>query len=243
LFLQVQFPLSLATVKYLHFLLLGWGLPGLNMAAWVALCLAQPGPAPTAAAADPREVALQALQACPFLFMREETSLLYVDLYGYKVPVFFLLAANVFFLVWIMVVAARLRAGQEERRHWRAARALLVVLPLLGTTYLLTLYLPAPAHPALQLLRAALLASQGALTTLPYCYFNTEVQTAVRLHWARWRLVRSVGRPGTATPCTTLALTPLPEQIADCLLPAPAPATPHLAPRAFQPAVLSHASS
>ena len=40
--------------------------------------------------------------ACPFL--QEES----IDLYAYKLPVFILLIANSFFLVWIMVVSCKI---------------------------------------------------------------------------------------------------------------------------------------
>ena len=35
---------------------------------------------------------------------------------------------------------------------------------------------------------------QGLVISLPYCYLNSEVQHVVRSHYARWQLVRMVGR-------------------------------------------------
>ena len=34
---------------------------------------------------------------------------------------------------------------------------------------------------------------QGLVLSLPYCYFNTEVQNVARSHYNRWQLIRSVG--------------------------------------------------
>ena len=84
-----------------------------------------------------------------------------------------------------------------DRRHCRAAKALVVVIPLLGFTYILTLTGPSgedspTAYNIFQLVRAVLLSSQGAVITLPYCYLNTEVQTVVCVRWKRWRMVRNM---------------------------------------------------
>ena len=74
---------------------------------------------------------------CPFL---ERTSLEWI----YIGPVLLLLAANAFFLISIFyVVVAKLRSsGQGEpadHQNWKAAKALLVIIPLLGITYLITI--------------------------------------------------------------------------------------------------------
>ena len=37
LFLQVQYPLSLVSIKYKHFLMFGWGGPIVNMIVWFCL--------------------------------------------------------------------------------------------------------------------------------------------------------------------------------------------------------------
>ena len=74
---------------------------------------------------------------CPFL---EQTSLEWI----YIGPVLLLLAMNAFFLISIFyVVVAKLRSsGQGEpadHQNWKAAKALLVIIPLLGITYIITL--------------------------------------------------------------------------------------------------------
>ena len=99
------------------------------------------------------------------------------------------------------MVVSKLRAHTAldyDRRHYKAAKALVVIIPLLGFTYLLTLVGPSEEESPVGFLvfntfRAALLSSQGAIITLPYCFLNTEVKAALKLHWDRWWMVRTVG--------------------------------------------------
>ena len=116
-------------------------------------------------------------------------------------PVFLVLAANAFFLVSIFyVVVAKLRStGQREtsdHQNWRAAKALLVIIPLLGITYLITIVPPlSPGsvfYPVFAHFRAILLSTQGFTVTLPYCFLNTEVKGILQHHWKRWRNTRWV---------------------------------------------------
>ena len=84
-----------------------------------------------------------------------------------------------------------------DRRHYLAAKALVIIMPVLGLTYMLTLLGPSArdsptAYTIFQAVRAALLSSQGAVITLPYCYLNTEVQGILIMHWNRWKTVRMV---------------------------------------------------
>ena len=63
-------------------------------------------------------------------------------------------------------------------RHYRADKALVIIVPVLGLTYMLTLLGPSARHSPtastiFQAVRAALLSSQGAVIPLPYCYLNT----------------------------------------------------------------------
>ena len=99
------------------------------------------------------------------------------------------------------MVVSKLRAHtalEYDRRHYKAAKALVVIIPLLGFTYMLTLVGPTKEESPLGFLvfntvRAALLSSQGAVISLPYCFLNAEVQAAIKLHWDRWWMVRTVG--------------------------------------------------
>lgn len=119
----------------------------------------------------------------------------------YNGPIFLLLATNAFFLVSIFyVVVTKLRSsGQREasdHQKLRAAKALLVIIPLLGINYLITIVGPSDPTSVFYFIfvhfRAILLSSQGLLVTLPYCFFNTEVKGILEHHWNRWRNTRSV---------------------------------------------------
>ena len=134
----------------------------------------------------------QPVHTCPFM---ESTSHEWI----YMGPVFLLLATNAFFLVSIFyVVVTKLRStGQREasdHQNWRAAKALLVIIPLLGITYLITIVGPSDSNSVLYFIflhfRAILLSTQGLTVTLPYCFLNTEVKGILQHHWKRWRNTR-----------------------------------------------------
>ena len=79
----------------------------------------------------------------------------------------------------------RQNSFELDRRHLRALKALLVVIPVLGFNYILTLVGPSPSdsptgHQVFQTIRATLISTQGFVVTLPYCYLNTEV-TSINL--------------------------------------------------------------
>ena len=101
-------------------------------------------------------------------------------------------------LIQIVVSKLHIQTAMDfDRRHYRAAKALVVVIPVLGFTYILTLLGPSAsdtpiAYTIFQAVRAALLSTQGAVITLPYCYLNTEVQGIFMMHWNRWKTVRVV---------------------------------------------------
>lgn len=183
LFLQVQFPLSLVAIKHKHFLAFGWGGSAFNILIWILVRIYHP--------------AVEETTNCPFLDEDEKW-----DFYILHLPIYFILASNTFFLVWIMViVVSKLKqrtALDHDRRHWKAAKALLVVMPVLGCAYLITLMGPSRdrsprAYMVFQICRSLILSTQGLVISLPYCFLNSEVQTRLKKRWERWRMVRSVG--------------------------------------------------
>jgi len=208
LFLQVQLPLSLAIVKFSHFLISGWGFPLLNMLIWSLLRVIKPEESkPQPDTKLEIELKIDAVLSCPFIAEAQST-----DFYAYKLPIIFLLAINTFFLVWIMVIVLKKLRSQiamdHDRRHLKAAKALTVIIPLFGLNYFLTLMGPDKEesqilHTIFQLGRSVLISVQGAIITLPYCFLNSEVQGVVKLHWNRWLLVRSVGAEYQSTVVTT----------------------------------------
>ena len=75
-------------------------------------------------------------------------------------------------------------------------------MPLLGFGHILTMVVKPTveslglplAMSVFKAVEAVIVSSQGFVISLPYCFFNSEVQGVVRSHWARWRMVRTVGR-------------------------------------------------
>lgn len=101
---------------------------------------------------------------CPFLHVNSDMH----SEWAYKAPVFLILACNMVFLVYIMtIVICKLRSenlpSENHRQHWRAAKALLVIFPLLGISYVITLVVPpqgVTGHRVFQYVRALLLSLQ-----------------------------------------------------------------------------------
>jgi hypothetical protein len=124
--------------------------------------------------------------------------------YVFICPILIVLALNVYFLLAIMfVLITKLRASTsaESRQYRKAAKALLVLIPLLGLTYVLLLVIPAGGHAKVVFtyLQAALYSTQGLLVAVFYCFLNAEVRQCLRLHVARWRTHRLLShRPATS---------------------------------------------
>eukprot|EP00090_Calanus_glacialis_P008808 TRINITY_DN17144_c0_g1_i1.p1 TRINITY_DN17144_c0_g1~~TRINITY_DN17144_c0_g1_i1.p1 ORF type:complete len:483 (-),score=95.59 TRINITY_DN17144_c0_g1_i1:231-1679(-) len=208
LFLQVQFPLSLTAIRYKHFTIFGWGTPLLNMAAWVLLKhqshhqLDSVGAEEDQSEQEKKMVLYYKIINCPFFEDNE------IDFFVYNIPVFLLLTCNTFFLVWIMlIVVSKLKqriAMDHDRRNLKAAKALVVLIPILGCPYLLTLVGPSReesphAYIVFQIVRAVVLSTQGLVISLLYCFLNGEIQCVIRSHWCRWKMVRMVGRDRSYT--------------------------------------------
>ena len=114
------------------------------------------------------------------------------------------------------IVISKLRsrtALDHDRRHFKAAKALVIVIPLLGVTYLLTFIGPSKesnplGYTVFQAVRVVLLSTQGAVITLPYCYLNTEVQNVLRTRFNRWKMVRNIdyGSRSTRASVTTATI-------------------------------------
>merc|ERR550517_1198782 len=129
-----------------------------------------------------------------------------------QAPMLIILVFNTFFLVWVIsIVILKLRqkttvtAADHDQRHWKAAKALIFVMPLLGVGYVMTLVVrPTVRSIGVPLLiavsdamEAVIMSTQGFVISLPYCFLNSEVQGVVKNHWSRWRMVRTVGKNTT----------------------------------------------
>ncbi|XP_012268724.1 diuretic hormone receptor-like isoform X2 [Athalia rosae] len=116
----------------------------------------------------------------------------------YQAPTIAVLCMNVIFLfmiMWVLITKLRSANNVETQQYRKATKALLVLIPLLGVTYILVLAGPTQGHVAHMFanLRAILLSSQGLSVALFYCFLNTEVQNTVRHHFSRWSTARNLG--------------------------------------------------
>ncbi|KAL3235387.1 hypothetical protein MRX96_022420 [Rhipicephalus microplus] len=76
----------------------------------------------------------------------------------------------------------------------KAAKALLVLTPLLGVTYVLVIWTPShkTAKTVFTYLQITLLSTQGFTVAVLYCFFNGEVRSTIRHHLQRWRTSRAL---------------------------------------------------
>ena len=87
----MQYPLSLVSIKYKHFILFGWGSPILNILVWFAMRVYDHS-SRTEGEGD--------IEQFECLFMDEKP----FDFWVIQAPMLVLLSWNTFFLIWIMWV-------------------------------------------------------------------------------------------------------------------------------------------
>ena len=101
----------------------------------------------------------------------------------------------------MQVVISKLRSNEAQHNtqniNLRAAKALIIIVPLLGITYLVTIVGPNYSCSAFAtifiIIRNVLLSFQGFFITLPYCFLNGEVCTMIKRHWDGWRDTNNIG--------------------------------------------------
>ena len=104
------------------------------------------------------------------------------------------MSPQIIFSLQIVILKLRQKstvtAADHDQRHWKAAKALIVVMPLLGVGYVMTLVVrPTVRSIGVALLvavsdamEAVIVSTQGFVISLPYCFLNSEVQGVVRNH-------------------------------------------------------------
>ncbi|KAL5288155.1 CRHR2.2 family protein [Megaselia abdita] len=120
----------------------------------------------------------------------------------FKGPACLALLLNLVFLariMWVLITKLRSANTQETRQYRKASKALLVLIPLLGVTYILLIFGPTiePDHQHLfgksyEVLRAFLISTQGFSVALLYCFLNSEVKQAVRHRLQTWNDSRHI---------------------------------------------------
>ncbi|XP_054288046.1 diuretic hormone receptor-like isoform X2 [Macrosteles quadrilineatus] len=116
----------------------------------------------------------------------------------YQTPVFTVLALNLLFLIrimWVLITKLRSANNAETQQYRKASKALIVLIPLLGITYILVIVGPSQGVTAhmYAVLRAVLLSTQGLAVALFYCFFNSEVRNTLRTRMDRWNDARELG--------------------------------------------------
>ncbi|XP_034941894.1 diuretic hormone receptor isoform X2 [Chelonus insularis] len=166
-------------------LFIGWGIPGLVIAIWgIARWTV----------IDVTEHSNQndaLYRYCPWMVNHPYD-------WFYQAPAITVLGTNVIFLfmiMWVLITKLRSANNVETQQYRKATKALLVLIPLLGVTYVLVIAGPTKGEVAniFSYARAILLSSQGLLVALFYCFLNTEVQNTVRHHFSRWSAARDLG--------------------------------------------------
>ncbi|XP_051879365.1 corticotropin-releasing factor receptor 2 isoform X2 [Pristis pectinata] len=108
-------------------------------------------------------------------------------------PVVLVLLVNFIFLFNIVrILMTKLRASttSETMQYRKAVKAILVLLPLLGITYILFFIDPGKddiSYVAFLYFNSFLQSFQGFFVSVFYCFLNGEVRTAARKRWHRWQ--------------------------------------------------------
>ncbi|XP_072386655.1 diuretic hormone receptor-like isoform X1 [Diabrotica undecimpunctata] len=116
----------------------------------------------------------------------------------YLSPPLLVICLNLVFLVqimWVLITKLRSSPTVEHKQHYKAARALLVLMPLLGVTWAVTIYVPAGTinTKLFEYIQTVLLSTQGLMIALFYCFLNTEVQNSIKHNFNLWKDRRSLG--------------------------------------------------
>ncbi|XP_067213523.1 diuretic hormone receptor-like isoform X2 [Linepithema humile] len=172
-------------IKLRLYMAIGWGVPVLVIAVWaIAKLLGQ-----SVMNQANQEEALW--KHCPWMTPHPYD-------WFYQAPAIIVLVVNMAFLfmiMWVLITKLWSANNVETQQYRKASKALLVLIPLLGVTYVLVIAGPTKGQVAnaFSYVRAVLLSLQGFLVALFYCFLNTEVQNAVRHHFARWSTARNLG--------------------------------------------------
>ncbi|XP_038611566.1 corticotropin-releasing factor receptor 2 [Tachyglossus aculeatus] len=116
----------------------------------------------------------------------------YVD-YIYQGPVILVLLINFIFLfniVRILMTKLRASTASETIQYRKAVKATLVLLPLLGITYMLFFVNPGDddvSQIVFIYFNSFLQSFQGFFVSVFYCFLNGEVRSAARKRWHRWQ--------------------------------------------------------
>ncbi|XP_031631545.1 diuretic hormone receptor-like isoform X2 [Contarinia nasturtii] len=172
-------------MKFKMYAFIGWGCPGIIIAIWTAV--------KSFATIDESNGLNRPTVQMKCTWMHE--SLVDWIFHGSELAC---LLVNLFFLIrimWVLVIKLRSANTAETRQYKKASKALLVLIPLLGITYLVVLIGPANgvSSQLFYVLQAFLISTQGFSVSLLYCFMNSEVKQALRHRLSIWREQRNIG--------------------------------------------------
>ncbi|XP_076352574.1 diuretic hormone receptor-like [Tachypleus tridentatus] len=181
LYILVVKTFSIDIFKIHSYFLVGWGLPAVVLLIWA------PVKAFFSSSLNDKFLLLD----CPWQ-SRDNYDYIFIS------PVILVLVVNMFFLgqiMWVLITKLRAATTIEHKQYRKAAKALLVLIPLLGVTYVLVIVTPThrTARVVFTYIQATLLSTQGLSVSILYCFLNGEVQNTLRQHLQRWKTLRSVG--------------------------------------------------
>ncbi|XP_035219201.1 diuretic hormone receptor-like [Stegodyphus dumicola] len=170
---------SIEVVRMQVYALIGWGLPAAIVVSWAS---AKAYLAPLSKDPLTDDCVWQTKDNTDYIFI---------------CPVIVVLVVNIFFLckiMWVLITKLRIATSAESKQYRKAAKALLVLIPLLGMTYVLVIVTPShrTARVIFSYLQAVLLSTQGFTVAVLYCFLNGEVQKSMRHLWRRWSTRRTV---------------------------------------------------
>ncbi|ALC40695.1 Dh44-R2 [Drosophila busckii] len=174
---------SAENISFITYALIGWGCPAICIIIWST--------AKAFASSMDMDGHINGLEIeCSW--MRES----HVD-WILKGPASLAILSNLVFLVrimWVLITKLRSAHTLETRQYYKASKALLVLIPLFGITYLLVLTGPEQgiSRHLFESMRAILLSTQGFFVALFYCFLNSEVRQTLRHRFLRWRESRDI---------------------------------------------------
>lgn len=182
LYMLVVQTFTIENIKLRVYLLIGWGIPVLIVTVWSIVKAFE--------TLDVGQANRAMAEHCPWMIPSLADWI-------FKIPAICVLSINSIFLLkimWVLITKLRSANTAETQQYRKAAKALLVLIPLLGVTYMLTIALPDQGFLADTLLyiRDVLLSTQGFMVAIFYCFFNTEVQNAIRHRAEVWKETREI---------------------------------------------------
>ncbi|XP_065200741.1 diuretic hormone receptor-like isoform X2 [Planococcus citri] len=182
LYMLVVRTFSTENIKLRAYLLIGWGIPVPIITVW---SIAKPFET-----LDVEGSNKAMAEHCPWMIPS-------IADWIFKFPALCILSLNSIFLIrimWVLIIKLRSTNSAETQQYRKAMKALVVLIPLLGITYMLTIALPTQGVVAtfLQFIRDVLLSTQGFMVAIFYCFLNTEVRNAIRHRAEVWRENREI---------------------------------------------------